>query len=127
MIARPDAEAAWVAWFKAGGFAQASTRIPPTHSDGMIRVSRVGGVRVNLVQDSPTMLVEVWHRDAYKASQEAHRLADHAETALDGTMLDDKTRVARVQTTGPLEFPDPSSALVRYQFTLTCLIRRVRA
>lgn len=93
----------------------------------MIRVSRVGGPRVNLVQDSPTMLIEVWHRSPYEASQLAHRLSDRAEEALDGTELDDTTRVARVQTTGPLEFPDPSSALVRYQFTLTCLIRRVRA
>ncbi len=125
-IARPDAEAAFVTWLKAGGFA-ASTRLPREHFDGMTRVSRVGGPRVNIVQDAPTMLVETWHSSAYEASQTAHRLAERVEEAVDGTKLDPTTRVSRIVTTGPLEFPDPSSALVRYQFTVTCLLRRVAA
>lgn len=126
-IARPNAEVAWVAWLRAGGFSQARSRILPDHVDGMIRVSRVGGKRLNLVQDSVVMLVETWHSSAFEASQVAHRLAERCEAAADGTKLDDVTRVANVVTTGPLEFPDPNSALVRYQFTVECLLRRTAA
>lgn len=126
MLSRPDGEAAWINWFRTGGF-EASTRMRANHVDGMIRVSRVAGERQNMVLDRATILVECWHSDSYEASQLAHQLSDRAEDALDGTALDAKTRVSRVVTTGPLEFPDPSSTLVRYQFTLTCLLRRVRA
>lgn len=126
MIPRPDAEAAWIAWLAAGGFT-ASTRLPREQVDGMTRVSRVGGQRLNIVQDQPTMLFETWHRDGYQASQRAHDLAERVEAALDGTRLDASTRVSNVTTTGPIDFPDPSSPLVRYQFTATCLLRRVSA
>lgn len=126
-IARPNAEVAWVAWLKAGGFDNAATRILPDHVDGMIRVSRVGGKRLNMVQDSVVMLVEVWHSGAYEASQLAHSLAERAEAAGDGQKLDPVTRASNVTTTGPLEFPDPNSALVRYQFTVECLLRRTAA
>lgn len=126
-IARPNAEAAWVAWFLAGGFTGTSTRIPAKHSDGMTRVSRVGGKRLNMVQDQVVMLVEVWHSHAYEASEAAHRLAERAEAAGDGTLLDAVTRVSNVSTTGPLEFPDPNSPMVRYQFTVECLLRRTAA
>lgn len=126
MLARPDGEGAWVAWFRDAGF-KAATRLPHEHFDAMVRVSRVAGQRQNMVLDNATLLVEAWHRDPYEASQLAHALSDRAEDALDGTKLDAVTRVSRVVTTGPIEFPDPSSALARYQFTLTCLLRRVRA
>ena len=124
-IPRPDAEAAFVAWLKAGGFAKASTRIPPTQVDGMMRVSRVGGRRLNLVQDAVEMLIEVWHSQPYEASQIAHDVAGRLESATDGTLLDLSTRVSEMNTTGPLEFPDPNSGLYRYQFTASCLLRRV--
>lgn len=123
-IPRPDAEAAWVSWINAGGFS-ASTRIPPTQTNGMVRVSRVGGKRVNLVQDSVVMLVEVWEKDAYRASQKAHAIADRIEEAQDGVHLNPTTRAYEVVTTGPLEFPDTSSQMIRYQFTVECLLRRV--
>lgn len=123
-IPRPDAEAAWVSWINAGGFS-ASTRIPNDHVNGMIRISRVGGKRINLVQDSAVMLIEVWDQDSYKASQRAHLVADRVEAAGDGTLLDASTRVSEVSTTGPLEFPDGNSALVRYQFTVESLLRRI--
>lgn len=126
-IARPDAEAAWVDWLIAGGFTEAATRILPTHVDGMIRVSRVGGKRLNIVQDSVVMLVEAWHSRAFEASELAHRLAERVEAAGDGTKLNPVTRVSAVTTTGPLEFPDPNSAMVRYQFTVECLLRRTAA
>lgn len=124
MIPRPDAEAAWVAHLHRLGFELASTRVPPIVIDGTIRISRVGGARPNMVQDAPKMLVEVWHTDAYHASELAHRIASAVEVP-DGTWLDDTTKVSRVQTTGPFEFPDPSSDKRRYQFTFDSLVRRV--
>lgn len=126
-IARPNAEVAWVAWLKAGGFEGAATRLLDKHVNGMIRVSRVGGKRLNMVQDSVVMLVEAWHSQAFEASQLAHALAERVEAAGDGVLLDPVTRVSSVTTTGPLEFPDPNSALVRYQFTVECLLRRTAA
>lgn len=123
-IPRPNAEVAWLAWLKAGGF-NASTRIPSTHTNGMIRLSRVGGKRRNLVQDEVLLLVEVWHSDAFASSQRAHAIAEYIESADDGTALDPTTRVSDVVTSGPVEFPDESSSMVRYQFTVECLLRRV--
>lgn len=122
-IPRPDAEAAWITWINAGGF-NASTRLASTHFAGMTRVSRIGGKRVNMVQDSVQMLVEVWDKDAYRSSQKAHAIAERIEAAGDGTKLDPTTRVSDVVTTGPLEFPDGNSEMVRYQFTIECLLRR---
>lgn len=124
MIPRADAEAAWIAWLADGGYPQAATRIPQEHHDGMIRVSRVGGQRLNVVQDRAEMLAEVWHSDAYAASELAHQVAARVEAARDGTMLTHGVQVRGVATTGPLEFPDPNSALKRYQFTFAGVIRR---
>ena len=126
-IARPNAEVAWVTWLKVGGFTGVASRIPAKQFDSMIRVSRVGGKRLNMVQDQVVMLVEAWHSSAFDASQLAHQIAERCEAAGDGTKLDDVTRVANVVTTGPLEFPDPNSPMVRYQFTVECLLRRTAA
>ena len=126
-IARPDSEAAWVAWCHAGGFTQARTTVPDEHVDGMIRVSRVGGERQSKIHESVAMLFEVWHTSAFEAAKLALRLNAHVENVANGTHLNATTRVYGVEATGPAEFPDDSSALVRYQFTATCLARRVSA
>lgn len=123
-IPRPDAEAAWIAWLSAGGF-QASTRIPRDHFNGMTRISRIGGKRLNPVQDKAQLLIETWDQNPYMASQKAHDLAERIEAAGDGTLLDPTTRVSEVSTTGPIEFPDNTSPLYRYQFTAESRLRRV--
>lgn len=121
---RPDSEAAWITHLHRSGYPLASARVPAEMVDGTIRVSRVGGTRPNLVQDAPKMLVEVWHADSFAASELAHDIAEALEVP-DGTWLDDTTKASNVTTTGPFEFPDPSSALKRYQFTFDSLVRRV--
>ena len=126
MIPRPDAEAAWVAWLHRGGFSKAATRLPEEHVDQMMRVSRVGGKRLNIVQDEAQMLIEVWCMSAYQASELAHKAADRIEAAAEGTMLTEQVQAKQVSTTGPLEFPDPNSHLYRYQFTFSCTLRRFR-
>lgn len=123
-VPRPDSQAAWVAWCKAGGFTAAATRVPDKHVDGMIRVSRVGGERLSPIHESVGMLFEVWHSSALAASDLAHALSARVEAADDGQTIGASTRVYNVTTTGPAEFPDDSSALVRYQFTATCTARR---
>ena len=125
MIPRPDAEAAFVSWLRAGGFPTAATRLPATIPDGMIRVSRIGGQRLNLVQDAVEMLVEVWHSQPYQSSVVAHNVAARLEDAVDGTLMDPSTRVSGMVTTGPVEFPDDLTPMFRYQFTASCLLRRV--
>lgn len=122
-VPRPDAEAAWLNWLRLGGFT-ASTNLPRTHFDGMTRLSRVGGKRLNLVQDQAQLLIETWNHDPYGASQKAHALAARIEEAKDGAHLDATTRVSEVTTSGPVEFPDDDSALTRYQFVVECRLRR---
>lgn len=121
---RPDSESAWVAWLKAGDFDQARTRVPDDHFDGMIRVSRIGGERLNLVSESVTMLFEVWHSSPLAAADLAHDLSARVEAPDDGQLIGAGMKVYRVTTTGPVEFPDDSSPLVRYQFTASCIARR---
>lgn len=122
---RSDAVAAFVGWLRDAGFDAASI-IPPKeqHRDGMVRVSRVGGSRKNIVMDEPRMLVEVWHHDSYEAAQLAQRLAELVEVP-DGTMLAPRVKVTSVNVSGPVELPDPLSALRRYQLTATCLVRHI--
>lgn len=124
-VPRPDSEAAWVAWCHAGGFTQARTTVPDEHVDGMIRVSRVGGERQSPIHESVAMLFEVWHSSPLEASKLAYRLNAHVENVPNGTHLNATTRVYGVEATGPAEFPDDASSLVRYQFTANCLTRRV--
>lgn len=125
MIRRPDAEAAWVNWLREGGFTTAATRLQGDHYDEMIRISRTGGRRLNVVQDEVHMLVETWHRDPFLASQLAHLVAERVEAARDGTFIADGIQARAVSTTGPLEFPDPHSGLARYQFTFSCTLRKL--
>lgn len=122
-VPRSDVEKAWVDWLRAAGIA-AATRVPEQHVDAMVRVSRSGGGRKNIVMDEPLMLFEVWHHDAYQASRIAAQVAERVEVP-DGTMIAAGVKVTRVETTGPVEFPDPNSELKRYQFTATMLVRRV--
>lgn len=122
-VPRPDSEAAMVAWLTAGGF-PAATRVPDAHVNGMVRVSRIGGERTSVITETVTMLVETWHSSALEASIRAHALSARVEAAEDGQNIGASTRVYNVITTGPAEFPDDSSPLVRYQFTVTFTARR---
>ena len=124
MMPRPDSEAAWVAWLRAAGH-DARTTIPDEHVDGMIRVSRVGGERQGPILESVEMLFEVWHQSPLTASTLAHTLNARVEDAENGTLIGASTKVYKVAATGPVEFPDDSSALARYQFTASCIARRV--
>lgn len=122
---RTDVVAAWISWLRADGFNAASI-IPPEqqHSDGMVRVSRVGGGRKNIVMDEPRMLFEVWHHDDYEAAQLAQRIAARVEVG-DGTVIAPHAKVTRAQVIGPVALPDPQSSLKRYQVTATCLVRHL--
>lgn len=126
-VPRPDAVAAFIAWCAAGGFTQAATIVPESHVDGMIRVSRIGGERRSPIHENVGLLFEVWHSSSLAASQLAHALNAHIESIPNGHHLNATTRVYGIEATGPVEFPDPSSALWRYQFTASCLVRRVTA
>ena len=118
MIPRPDSEAAWVAWLRAAGH-DARTTIPDDHVDGMIRVSRVGGERQGPILESVEMLFEVWHSSPLAASTLAHTINARVEDAENGKHF--KHHLLKV----PVEFPDDNSALARYQFTASCIARRV--
>ena len=126
-IARPDSEAAWVHWLTSHGFPQARTTVPDVHVDGMLRVSRVGGDRTSLISETASMLFEVWSATHASAADLAHQINAVVESVPDGGHLDPDTRVYHVQATGPVEFPDQGSALVRFQFTASCMTRRVAA
>lgn len=120
-----NAEEAWVSYLRTLGYA-AATRIPKVHVAGMTRMSRVGGGRPNIVQDEPLLLFEVWDVSAAEASVRAHNL-NKAVVDAEGVVIAPGCRVDYVDASGPVEFPDPDSDLIRYQFTATVRHRLVAA
>lgn len=122
---RPDAVAAFIGWLRDAGFDAASI-IPPKeqHRDGMVRVSRVGGGRKNVVMDEPRLLFEVWHHDDYEAAQLAQRVIARIEVP-DGTVISPHVKLSNLDATGPVALADPNSSLKRYQSTATCLVRHI--
>lgn len=121
----PNAEAAWITYLLSLGFV-AATQVPKTRpiTPGTVRLSRTGGGRPNIVQDEPQLLVEVWGPSAAAASAAAHNL-NQAVVNAEGKVIAPGCRVDFVDASGPVEFPDPDSELVRYQFTATVRHRLV--
>ena len=125
MPALPNAEAAWISYLLALGFT-AATQVPKSRAitPGTVRLSRTGGGRPNIVQDEPQLLVEVWQPSAAAASTSAYAL-NQAVVDSKGTVIAPGCRVDYVDASGPVEFPDPDSELIRYQFTATVRHRLV--
>lgn len=98
------------------------TRVPNPRPSKFVRVLAVGGVRRNLVQGNPTVVVEGW---ADKES-DARNLCDLARALVVSMAQRDDlpSTVYRVdELSGVANLPDPDSAQSRYTVTLALLIR----
>lgn len=120
-IGFPDAESVVVAFLKAqltarSDAAKVGTKVPAIRPARMVRVSRTGGIRRNLVTDAPQLTFECWDATEVDAAAlcKLVRAIIHAapQLTLAGAACN------RVQEVGgPVSFPDPDTANPRYQFT----------
>lgn len=115
------------AWLRGRGV-DARTRVPDVRRDGMVRVSRVGGVPVrDGVRDQPRLLIECWHEDegeSFDLAQLIFGLMEFAEK----TQALDTIGATRVQPAPPVNYQDPYAPdMTRHQLTveMTTLMGRM--
>ena len=110
-----DVEALVVGYLDPLMVPRVSTRIPNPRPAELVRVQRIGGVRQNLAQERPLLLVECWAA----SSVAAFDLAAQAWSLLDAL---DADWFADVNLSSPVNLPDPLSASPRYQFTASLVV-----
>lgn len=94
-----------------------ATRIPNPRPALLVRVGRVGGEQLNLIQERPVVLFECWAADDLASWQLAKKVWGLVQGR---TILE----IAGLELSGrslstPVNYPDPVSNLPRYQFTGT--------
>lgn len=89
-----------------------STRVPSPRPVSLVRVTRAGGSRRNLVQSDPLLLVECWAPDSVAAF----------DLARDAWSLIDQFPDWSASLSEPVNFPDPDSGSPRYQFTASLIL-----
>lgn len=99
-----------------------STRLPNPLPDKVVRVSRIGGPRINALMDAPEMLFECWASTSPEAAALAGDVHEVLYAARNGTAVG-TVRVKATSPTGPVNLPDPDTALTRYQFTCSLTLR----
>ena len=128
VIAFPDAEAVVVAFLKAeltarGESAKVGTKVPANRPARMVKVTRTGGLRRNLMTDSPQLTFECWAATDADAAGLAG-LVRAVVGAASSLPLPLGAQCSRVQEVGgPVSFPDPDTALPRYHFTMSLELR----
>ncbi|HEY4268415.1 MAG TPA: hypothetical protein VGM94_09515 [Galbitalea sp.] len=115
-LAPADIEAAVVGLLDAGMTSDVATEVPnPRPTDQRyVRVRVTGGNPANLIQSLPRVLVEVWAPDettAFNDAQKAWALLWAAQHSFVDTVW-----VADVESSLPVNFPDPDTESPRYQF-----------
>lgn len=90
-----------------------ATRVPNPRPSEHVRVTRVGGDGVNLVQERPVVLIECWSSN----SVAAHDLAARAYHLVDVAFCGPGTRPS-----SPVNFPDPATDASRYQFVVSPIV-----
>lgn len=118
-LAPPDVEGAFVTILRSIDRATVRTRVPSPRPPYLIKVTRAGGNRANLVTERPLLIVECWAPDSVKAfalASEAWALLDGADGATVGGVVLDFPRDA---LSSPINMPDPDTTNPRYQFTAT--------
>ena len=115
-----NAEGLLVLHLETLGPEQASTRIPNPRPAAFYRVQRTGGFEANLIQETPTLLIECYAATTFAAWELANRawasLQGRTELEVDGVDLTDRTLSL------PVNYPDPVTNQARYTFTLSTTI-----
>lgn len=120
LIVFADAEQVVIDVLAAGGLT-AFQRVPNPRPDSSpwLLVQRVGGVRLTLVSDEPTLVVHAWAPTTAAASDlcQQARAVLHANATAGGVFY----RV--VEIAGPSFNPDPESDIPRHSMTVAVHLR----
>ena len=98
------------------------SRVPNPRPVSFVTIRRVGGVRRNIVTDSPTVTAEAWA----ETDEDAHDLAQQVRAhvhALVGTQVDGVLVCKVDEFAGPAHIPDPTSNTPRYTQTFSISLR----
>ena len=124
LVAAPDIEAALVAHVRAalaarGVSAHVGTTVPNPRPTQLVRMTRQGGPRRNIVTDSPLVVVEAWDANTV-AAFDLGSLVEAIVLATGGSFIG--TKSVWVNDTSSVSglsfFPDPDTTFPRYQFTV---------
>ena len=123
-IAFPDVEAVTVAYLRSAlaarsDSARVSTRVPNPRPERLVRISRTGGGRRNIVQDDAQVTAECWAPDSVGASSLCRLVR-----ALLGAMNTGDVWYAG-EVGGPVDHPDGLTDFPRYQTTVVLRSRGV--
>lgn len=125
LVLFPDAEAVVIAWTagKLGAGVKMRTSVPsPRPALGFVKVTRTGGYSANIVTDNAQLTFECWHPSESSASALC-QLTRAVVEAMDGELVGTVWVRGVYEIGGPANFPDPESAVPRYQFTKGALLR----
>ena len=119
-----NVEAALVALLRGPLAVPVSTRVPNPRPTSFVRVQRVGGDALNLVQERPTVLVEAWAATdlaSWDLASKAWRILSGREP-LESAGVEFGERSLSV----PVNYPDPATTSARYQLTTKMTINLVK-
>lgn len=118
-----NVEAALVSHLAAAVGVVTSTRVPNPRPSQFIRVQRIGGDQVNLVQERPLVLIECWANGVLTS----WNLARQAHSSLLGSQPLEigGVELGRRELSSPVNYPDPSTTQDRYQFTAQMTVNMV--
>ena len=123
-----DVVAVFGDWLRSRGV-PARTRVPNVRTDGMVRISRVGGVPIkDGLRDQPRILIECWHKDEGESFDLAQRIYGLCEFA-GKTQALTGIGATRIQPNPPVTYDDPYAPdLTRHQLTveMTTLMGRMQ-
>lgn len=128
VITFPHIEKALIGFLNAeltarGKTAWVSSQIPANRPTRLVRVTRAGGPRRDIINDQPTVIVECW--DATETA--AYDLANLCRGLIHAASLSDDPMGGVYlnhyeEFSGPARNPDPLTAYSRYQFTVSLMV-----
>lgn len=125
ILVSPDAEAASVAWLRAGLgslAAKVATKVPSTMPETMVRVILTGSDRLGVAADYAQLTVDCWAVDDPSASNLARRAQGLMLSA--AGLFAGSVFVRRADSVGGVQnLPDPDTNRPRYTFTVRWYFR----
>jgi hypothetical protein len=125
-VAFDDAVALAISWLKTqyvarGESAKVASKVPNPRPNRFTRVSDGGGIRRNLAQNSPRLIIDSWDSGEVSAYS-LHRLNRALIGALDGETIGDTLVSVVTEVGNPGLVYDPDTNLPRYQFTVELIL-----
>lgn len=117
-------EAALVVLLKGPLGVGVSTKVPNPRPPSFVRVGRVGGASLNLVQEQPVALVECWAPTdlaAWNLAAAAWQILSGREPLVAGSV-----ELGERILSAPVNYPDPATSSSRYQFTVQPILNLVK-